>query len=126
MGSIVVSLSPRTIAMLRTSLTFAQHHAPKQQRQQQQHETGSTADGQRRPPPPDEQVPSAVLDMTAKGLDIRYDDDQPSFPDATNTHLRFSSGTATVRAQQLQGCKRMKVWPILHMVAADCHHVHLR
>lgn len=55
------------------------------------------------------QVPAAVLDLHARGLDIRYDDDQPSFPDATNTHLRFSGGAAALHAQQLRGCKRMKV-----------------
>lgn len=110
MGNIAVAFSPRAVTMLRTSLTFAPHHTSKQ-RLSQQHDADSAGDGAKPPPPPppDEQVPSAVLGIAAKGLDIRYDDDNPSFPDATNTHLRFSSGAASVHAQQLRGCKRVKV-----------------
>jgi hypothetical protein len=111
MGNLAVALSPRTLAMLRTSLTYAPQHDSKLQQLQQQH-AGNAADGDVESPlsaPPDEQVPSAVLGVAAKGLDIRYDDDQPSFPDAANTHLRFSSGAAALHAQQLHGCKRAKV-----------------
>lgn len=111
MGNLAVALSPRTLAMLRTSLTYAPQHDSKLQQHEQQH-AGNAADGDVKSPlsaPPDEQVPSAVLGVAAKGLDIRYDDDQPSFPDATNTHLRFTSGAAALHAQQLHGCKCAKV-----------------
>lgn len=120
MGNIAVALSPRTLTMLRTSLTFPPHHSSKQQ-QPQQRGAKAAEDGVQPPaPPPDEQVPSGVLGMTAKGLDVRYDDGAPSFPDATNTHLRFSSGALAVHAQQLQGCKRVKV-PSQISPACVCH-----
>jgi hypothetical protein len=111
MGNIAVALYARTLTMLRTSLTYAPHHTSTPQ-QRQQRGAGITADGSNNeslPAPPEEQVPSAVLAVAAKGLDIWYDDDQPSFPDATNTHLRFSSGAAALHSQQLHGCKRAKV-----------------
>jgi hypothetical protein len=104
------------LAMLRTSLTYAPHHTPQQQQ-------GNAADGDAGaslPAPPDEQVPSAVLGVAAKGLDIQYDDDQPSFPDATNTHLRFTSGAAALHAQQLHGSKRAKVRGVQYSDSATC------
>ena len=38
-----------------------------------------------------------------------YDDEGPSFPDALNTHLRFSGGALHMRVDDLHGCRRGRV-----------------